>query len=76
MYVYIYIYVSVFIEYGVRAPDFGGSKREKSSFRENLREACSGLAEVSEDLGKPRGIYGRMQSRNPVLQFPLRCIQD
>ena len=29
------------------------------------------LAEVSESLRKPLGVYGRMQSRNPVLRFPL-----
>ena len=29
------------------------------------------LTDISERLLKPLGVFGRMQSRNPVLQFPL-----
>ena len=51
------------LEYGVRAP----------VFHEHLHEACFVPTEISESLRRPPGVCGRRQSRNPVLQFPLRC---
>ena len=48
------------LEYGVRAPVFYGSKREKTFFHEYLQEACFVLTEIFESLWKPPGVYGRM----------------
>ena len=52
------------LEYGVRAPVFYRklyrSKREKTVFHEYLQESCFVLAEISESLRKPPGVYGRM----------------
>ena len=62
------------LEYGVRATVFYGSLREQmgeNDVRENLQEACHVLTEISEHLRKPPGTHGIMQSRNPVLQFPV-----
>ena len=49
----------------------GSSKRGKTVFPENLQEAWLVLTGISENLRKPLGVFGRMWSRNPVLQFPL-----
>ena len=58
--------------YGLRiCMEIYGSKREQTVFHEHLQEACFVLTEITENLWKPSGVYGRMKSRNPVLQFPL-----
>ena len=43
------------LEYGVRAPVFYGNLREKTVFREFVREACCVLTENSENLLQPYG---------------------
>ena len=61
--------------YGLRfSTEIYGSKREKMVFREYLQVYCFVLTEISEHLWKPPGVYGIMQSRNPVLQLPLTSV--
>ena len=65
------------LQYGVRSlvsTEIYGSKGEKKKFHKYLQEAFFALTstEISEDLRKPPGVYGRMLSRNPEFQLPLR----
>ena len=61
-YIYIYIYICSkrVLEYGARAPVFYENIREQAVFHEYLQEACFVLAEISDNLRKPPGVYGRM----------------
>ena len=47
--------------YGLRfSTEIYGSKREKTVFHEYLQEYCFVLTEISENIWKPPGVYGRM----------------
>ena len=57
--------------YGLRfSTELQGSKWQKTGCCESTQESCF-VTEISGNLRKPLGIYGRMSSRNPVLQFPV-----
>ena len=51
------------LEYRVWSPIFYGNlcdKRETTVFHEYLKEISFALTDISESLGKPPGVYGRM----------------
>ena len=60
-YIYIYIYKDLSTGYWLRfSTEVYGSKREKTILHEYLQECCFVLAEISESLRKPPGVYRRI----------------
>ena len=60
-----------FSQYGVRAPVFCGNLREQAGESGFPRIPTGNMFCSSGNLRKTPGVYGIMQSRHPVFQFPL-----